>query len=197
MATPHSSCQARAATMAEGLEESAAIASRTCWPRRIRWSRRDTYVLICASRLSDICDGSPERMKRRPGGTSQKKRIRKIAYTDARNLFLTARGYGARFRAAAKWFTHRTSLTRFAGPTARRSWRRGAAKAGVIRGKPPPRSFLRYLVREYSLKRKTSFARVAEADVDHFSREIDVGKANNLRQCSVLQRCGLLGRPGR
>jgi len=57
--------------------------------------------------------------------------MRKIAYEDARNLFLTACGYGARFRPVAKWFTHRTSLTWFADGAAGRSWRRGAAVEGV------------------------------------------------------------------
>jgi hypothetical protein len=78
--------------------------------------------------------------------------MRKIAYKDARNLFLTGPGCGARFRPAAKWFTHRTSLTRFTGVAAERCWGREAAVEGVKRSIPPPRSFLRQLVRDYSLK---------------------------------------------
>lgn len=77
----------------------------------------------------------------RPGGTRQWKGMRKIAYADARNLFLTDHRYGARFRPAAKWFTHRTSLTRFAGPTAERSWGHSAAMTGVTRGSSPPTGF--------------------------------------------------------
>jgi hypothetical protein len=76
----------------------------------------------------------------------------KIAYKDASILFLTACGDGARFRAAGKWFTHRTSLTWFAGVAAGRSWRRGAAIEGVKRSISPPRGFLRQLVWDYSLK---------------------------------------------
>ena len=102
--------------------------------------------------------------------------MRKIAYKDARNLFLTARGYGARFRAAGKWFTHRTSLTWFAKWAARRGWRRGAAIEGVKRSITPPISVLRQLVRGYSLKLKESSAHVMNLDVDRFGREIDLAK---------------------
>jgi hypothetical protein len=102
--------------------------------------------------------------------------MRKIAYKDARNLFLTAYRYGARFRAAGKWFTHRTSLTWFAKWTARRSWRRGAAVEGVRRSISPPIDILRQLVRDYSQKLGESFAHAMNVDVDHFGREIDLGK---------------------
>src|SRR5580704_12209275 len=127
MATPHSSCQARVATIEAGLEASFASASRTCCPRRIKWPRRETKLLICASRLSAIRGVSLKRAVHLLAGAHPRNKMRKIAYEDARNLFLTACGYGARFRAAAKWFTHRTSLTRFAEGAAGRSWRRGAA----------------------------------------------------------------------
>jgi len=102
--------------------------------------------------------------------------MRKIAHKDARNLFLTACGYSARFRAAGKWFTHRTSLTWFAKWAARQGWRRGAAVAGVKRSITPPIGILRQLVRDYSLKLGGSFARVMNVDVDRFGREIDLGK---------------------
>src|SRR5215468_5358632 len=41
---------------------------------------------------------------------------------------LTAFPEDARFRAAAKWFAHRTSLTRFLDLTALRAWKRFAAR---------------------------------------------------------------------
>jgi len=99
--------------------------------------------------------------------------MRKIANEDARNLFLTACGDGARFRPAAKWFTHRTSLAWFAGPTAERSWGRRAAMAGVNRGNTLPRVSA---VAGSGLfaKRKTSSARVASVDADRFRGEIVV-----------------------
>jgi hypothetical protein len=78
--------------------------------------------------------------------------MEKIAYKDSRILFLTAYGDGARFRAAGKWFTHRTSLTWFARWAARRGWRRGAAVEGVKRSLSPPTDILRQLVRDDSLK---------------------------------------------
>jgi hypothetical protein len=102
--------------------------------------------------------------------------MRKIAYKDARNLFLTVSRYGARFRPAAKWFTHRTSLTRFAKWPARRSWRRSAAVEGVKRSTTQPINILRRLVRDDSLKPEGSFAHVANDDVGSFGREIDLGK---------------------
>jgi len=102
--------------------------------------------------------------------------MRKIAYKDARNLFLTAWGDSARFRAAGKWFTHRTSLTRFAKWAARRGWRRGTAVEGVKRSISPPTGVLRQSVRDYSLKLGESFAYVMNIDVDRFGREIDLGK---------------------
>ena len=102
--------------------------------------------------------------------------MRKIACKDARNLFLTACGYGARFRAAGKWFTHRTSLTWFAKWAAWQGWRRGAAVEGVKRSITPPISILRQLVRGYSLKLKESSAHAMNVDVDRFGREIDLEK---------------------
>ena len=41
---------------------------------------------------------------------------------------LTAFSEDARFRAAAKWFAHRTSLARFFDSTALRAWKRLAAR---------------------------------------------------------------------
>ena len=41
---------------------------------------------------------------------------------------------------------------------------------------PPPKNFLRHLVRDYSLKPKNSYEHVTHVDVDRFGREIDVGK---------------------
>lgn len=105
--------------------------------------------------------------------------MQKIASENSRNLFLTARKCGANFRAAAKWFTHRTSLTRFVGQTAGRSWRaalRGRGCSQMLAAN----SFLRQLVRDYSLKRKSNSARVLNVDADRFGREIVVGTANSL-----------------
>jgi hypothetical protein len=85
----------------------------------------------------------------------------KIASEEGRNLFLTASRYGARFRPAAKWFTHRTSLAWLAKWTAERSWGRSAAMAGVTAAFRHRRVFLRQLVRDYSLKRKIRSACVA------------------------------------
>src|ERR1700675_1747792 len=84
---------------------------------------------------------SQEWAAQHPGGSPLWDRMRKVASEDARNLFLTAYGDGARFRPAAKWFTHRTSLTQFAGPTAGRRWGRSAAMAGVTRDSSPPTNF--------------------------------------------------------
>jgi hypothetical protein len=65
-------------------------------------------------------------------------------------LVLTAWREDARFR-AAKWFTHRTSLTRFAKVAALRGWKHCAAER-VERSNSPPIGNLRQLVRDCSLK---------------------------------------------
>ena len=83
-------------------------------------------------------------------------------------------------------------------------WTDRLAELGAQRcdGRGNPQRFaadssLRQLVRGYSLKRKTSSARVTNVDAGHFGREIVVGKANDLRLYTAPRRCGLSGRPRR
>ena len=110
-------------------------------------------------------------------------RRQETSFIARRILALTLGSRDARFP-AAKWFTHRTSLTRFAALGALRGWRRCAATQGEERSISPPIGILGQPVRDYSLNPEERFTQFTNVGIDRF------GKADDLQPGSVLQSCG-------